>query len=293
MAQAGQRFQRIRRRHKLLGMLRLFRLPNLLLIFLGQVLVIWKFPVSSESLDLFRQAPVWFLLLATQAAAAAGYILNDYHDVKIDSVNKPGRVVVGRLVTRRKALFAYGILNISALLFGFAAGRLPGLLVFLCCFFLWLYSARLKCVPLAGNLVVALLVAVSIFLPSVLFRADNQLLFYFCQFAFFSNLIRELVKDLEDMRGDAQHACRTFPIAFGIPASRRIINTCGALLLCGLIGLLPNHPFAGGFLLLMVSLPFGYFFFHLQKADKKLDFHRLSRILKWAMLAGMLGMLAV
>lgn len=274
-------------------MLRLFRLPNLMLIFLGQVLVIWKFPLSPDSLVLFRQAPVWFILIATQAAAAAGYILNDYHDVKIDSVNKPGRVVIGRLVTRRKALFAYGILNILAIFSGFAAGRMSGLLVFLCCFLLWLYSARLKCIPLAGNLVVALLVSISIFLPSVLFQAENRLLFFFCQFAFFSNLIRELVKDMEDMRGDYQHDCRTFPIAFGVPASRRLLNTAGALLLVGLVGLLPDFPYAATLLFLLVSLPFGYFFFYLQKADKKKDFTRLSRILKWAMLAGMMGMLTV
>ena len=289
MAQAGNRFQRIRRRHKLLGLLRLFRLPNLLMIFLGQLLVIWKFSTDNNFYLLLNDAGIWLLLLATQASAAGGYILNDYHDVRIDQINKPGRVVVGRLVTRRKALFSYLLLTAFALIAGLMTGKREGFLVLLCCSLLWLYSARLKCVPLAGNLLVAILVAVSLFLPSLRFDADFRLLVPFCQFAFLSNLIREIVKDLEDMRGDSQHACRTFPIAFGLPASRRLINLAGALLLLNFLLLIPESSIPGLAFVLLCLIPFGMFFKLLQKADKKRDFTKLSWLLKWAMLAGMAG----
>ena len=289
MAQAGHRFQRIRRRHKLLGLLRLFRLPNLLMIFMGQLLVIWKFSLGQNFFAQLNDPGIWLLLLATQASAAGGYILNDYHDVRIDQINKPGRVVVGRLVTRRKTLFSYLLLTAFALLAGLLAGKKEGLLVLLCCFLLWLYSARLKCVPLAGNLLVAVLVALSLFLPALRFEADLELLLPFCQFAFLSNLIRELVKDLEDMRGDSQHACRTFPIAYGIPASRRLINLAGVLMLLNFLLLIPGSSFAGLAAVMLCLIPFGLFFQSLQKADRKRDFTRLSRLLKGAMLAGMAG----
>lgn len=290
---AGQRFQQIRRRHKLLGLLRLFRLPNLLLVFTGQLLVIWKFPIHEHFGLLLQEPGIWLLLLATQAAAAGGYILNDYHDVKIDLVNKPGRVVVGRLVTRRKALFSYLLLTAFALFAGLLAGKKAGLLVMICCGMLWLYSARLKCVPLAGNILVAVMVAVSLFLPTICFEANRQLLFQFCQFAFLSNLIREVVKDMEDMRGDAQHSCRTFPLVFGLPASRKLLNSAGILLLLNFIFLIPELKTAGLFFLPASLIPFGYFFFRLQSADKKIEFSRLSRLLKWAMLTGMGGFLLI
>lgn len=289
MAQAGNRFQRIRRRHKLLGLLRLFRLPNLLMIFLGQLLVIWKFSPDNNFSALLNDAGIWLLLLATQASAAGGYILNDYHDVRIDQINKPGRVVVGRLVTRRKALFSYLLFTAFALIAGLLAGKKEGFLVLLCCALLWLYSARLKCIPLAGNLLVAVLVAVSLFLPAWRFEADFRLLLLFCQFAFLSNLIREIVKDMEDMRGDSQHACRTFPIAFGLPASRRLINLAGGLMLLNFMLMMPLSSFTRLAPFLLCLLPFGLFFHSLQKADRKRDFSRLSRLLKWAMLAGMAG----
>lgn len=291
MAQAGQKFQKIRRRHKLLGLLRLFRIPNLFLILLGQVLVIWQFPMDENAWVLFHQPALILAILASQASAAAGYILNDYHDVKIDIVNKPGRVVVGRLVTRRKALFAYFILTSLAIGVGFLAGKKAGLLVLICCFMLWLYSARLKCIPLLGNLVVALLVSFSLFLPSLFFEAKQEAVIFFCLFAFLSNLIRELVKDMEDMRGDRQHDCKTFPLRFGIPASRNLINMLGLLLLCLMI--LASLRFSGAWQLfsLLLLFPFGLFFVRLQKADRKMDFTRLSRLLKWAMLAGLAGML--
>jgi len=293
MAQAGQRFQRIRRRHKLLGLLRLFRLPNLMLIFAGQLLVIWKFPVREDFFLLLQKPDLWLLLLATQAAAAGGYILNDYHDLKIDLVNKPGRVVVGRLVTRRKALFSYMLLTAFALAAGLTAGKKEGLVVMISCGMLWLYSARLKCVPLAGNLLVAAMVAVSLFLPSMCFEADKQLLFQFCQFALLSNLIREVVKDMEDMRGDAQHSCRTFPVAFGLPACRKLMNTAGILLLLNFLFLAPELKTTGLLILPATMIPFGYFLIRLQKADKKKDFSQLSHLLKWAMLAGMTGFLLI
>jgi 4-hydroxybenzoate polyprenyltransferase len=260
MAQAGDRFQRIRRRRKLLGLLRLFRLPNLLLIFSGQLLVIWKFPLDQDFFGWMNDSGIWLLLLATQTSAAGGYILNDYHDVKIDQINKPARVVVGRLVTRRKALFSYLLLTTFALAAGLLAGKKEGFMVLSCCALLWLYSARLKCVPLAGNLLVALLVALSLYLPALRFEADFQLLFQFCQFAFLSNLIREIVKDLEDMRGDSQHACRTFPIAFGIPASRRIINTAGILMMVNFHFLMPQLTGTDLLILLLSMIPFGIFF---------------------------------
>jgi 4-hydroxybenzoate polyprenyltransferase len=291
MAQAGQKFQKIRRRHKLLGLLRLFRIPNLFLILLGQVLVIWQFPLDENAWVLFHQPALILAILASQASAAAGYILNDYHEVKIDIVNKPGRVVVGRLVTRRKALFAYFILTSLALGAGFLAGKKAGLLVLICCLLLWLYSARLKCIPLLGNLVVALLVSLSLFLPTLFFEAKQEAVIFFCLFAFLSNLIRELVKDMEDMRGDRQHDCKTFPLRFGIPASRNLINMLGLLLLCLMI--LASLRFSGAWQLfsLLLLFPFGLFFVRLQKADRKMDFTRLSRLLKWAMLAGLAGML--
>jgi 4-hydroxybenzoate polyprenyltransferase len=293
MAQAGQKFQKIRRRHKLLGLMRLFRIPNLLLILLGQVLVIWQFPIDENGWTLLHGPSLILAILASQASAAAGYILNDYHDVKIDIVNKPGRVVVGRLVTRRKALFAYFILTSLAIGAGFLAGKKAGLLVLLCCFLLWLYSARLKCIPLLGNLVVALLVSLSLFLPTLFFDAKQEAVLFFCLFAFLSNLIRELVKDMEDMRGDRQHDCKTFPLSFGIPASRKLINILGLLLFCLLLLAFVRFSIGWKLFLIFLLFPFGMFFVRLQKADRKMHFTRLSRLLKWAMLAGTLGMLGV
>jgi 4-hydroxybenzoate polyprenyltransferase len=135
-------------------------------------------------------------------------------------------------------------------------------------------------------------VALSLFLPSLFFKASQPSLILFCLFAFISNFIRELVKDMEDMRGDRQHYCRTFPIAYGIPASRHLINGAGILLLLTLLAMVTESPLAGFFILILCAVPFAIFFFRIQKADKKKDFTRLSRILKWAMLAGIAGMMA-
>ena len=289
MIQAGQRFQRIRRRHKLLGMLRLFRLPNLLMIFLGQLLVVWRYSDQSIPELLMMQPGLLAALFATQASAAGGYIVNDYHDVKIDSVNKPGRVVVGRLVTRRKALLSYFLLSGFALAAAVLAGKKAALLISLCCFLLWMYSARMKCMPLAGNFLVAGLVAVSLYLPVLFLPAAGAEVLLLPAFAFILNLVREMVKDMEDLRGDRQLGCQTFPVKFGIPAGRRFLWFCGGFLLLLYLPAFAVAGPAGRLLLLLSAVLCGIFYFRLQKADKKKDFTGLSRLLKMAMLAGMAG----
>lgn len=288
MSEAGLRFRKIRRRHKVLGLIRLFRIPNLLLLLLGQVLVVVRFSAETSGLKSLLNLPVLCLIFATQAAAAAGYIINDYHDVKIDLINKPSRVVIGRLVTRRKALFAYLMLNLLAIGLGFLAGQKIGLTVGLSCFLLWRYSARLKCIPLIGNLEVAFLVAISLYLPGLFFSGEWENHLYFCLFAFLSNLVRELVKDLEDLRGDRQHDCRTFAMSYGLKTSRQLINVCLLVLLVLLGFSWLNQSGIRQLLTILPAIPFGIFLVKLQKADRKMAFSRLSRLLKWAMLGGML-----
>jgi len=288
MSEAGLRFRKIRRRHKVLGLVRLFRIPNLLLLLLGQVLVVVRFSAETTGPEALMKLPVLCLIFATQAAAAAGYIINDYHDVKIDLINKPSRVVIGRLVTRRKALFSYLMLNLLAICLGFLAGYKTGIMVGLSCFLLWRYSARLKCIPLIGNLEVAFLVALSLYLPGLFFSGEWENHLYFCLFAFLSNLVRELVKDLEDLRGDRQHDCRTFAMSYGLKTSRQLINVCLLVLLVLLGFSCLNQSGIRQLLTILPSIPFGIFLVKLQKADRKMAFSRLSRLLKWAMLAGML-----
>jgi 4-hydroxybenzoate polyprenyltransferase len=291
--QQGIRFQRIRRRHKLLGLLRLLRVPNLLLLCLGQVLVAGRLLEAGWWRDDGMLNRMFFLMGATLFSAAGGYIINDYYDVKIDILNKPSRVVVGKLVSRRKAMIAHLLLFFGAVVLGFMAGKKIMWVVFFCSSWLWLYSNRLKRLPFIGNLSIALLTATALYLPGLLVEARTGYLLLFAAFAFWSTLIREIIKDMEDMRGDQRHGCRTLPIVFGIPFTRKVLYFCGVLFLANLALATLSLPPVWTYCMPLLAVPLYLIYRDLNRADTQLAFRKLSAKVKILMLAGTLSLLLI
>lgn len=285
-----QRFQDIRRRHKLLGFLRLIRPQNLLMIALGQFLVSICLLENNLTLSPHSWKQLLILMISTTASAAGGYIINDYYDVKIDVLNKPRQVVVGRLISRRMSLIWHGLLSTIAVLLAFSLGNRLGTMVVFCCFWLWLYSNQLKRLPLIGNASIAMLTSVSVFLPSFLFPPPTIELRIYCLFAFWISLIREIIKDMEDIRGDERHGCKTLPILLGIAQTKKIIYGVALLFLSSFGFSLYWLGSTGIWVFLTVCVPAFFFFRELRMADTRKQFSKLSSICKWVMLIGMVSM---
>lgn len=288
---SSQRFQRIRRRYKLLGFLRLIRVQNLLMIGFCQILVAAFLLESDFANNTLHWIKLSILALATMTSAAGGYIINDYYDVKIDVLNKPRRVVVGRLISRRMSIILHGSLTTLAIASGLYLGERIGALVAFSSFWLWLYSNQLKRLPLIGNASIAMLTSVAIFLPSFLFPPATPELRMYCIFAFWISLIREIVKDMEDIKGDARHGCQTLPIALGMAKAKTVIYIVAILFLLS-FGLGSYWLRSTSiWLALILCLPTFLFFKELHKADTKKQFARLSSACKWMMLIGMISMM--
>lgn len=249
------------------------------------------------------------LVLSTVLIAAAGYIINDYFDVKTDLINKPEKVVVGRHLSRRQAIALHVLLNTMGVALGFIlalnVGRwwLGGIHV-LTAASLWFYSTYFKRRILSGNLIVsALTAAVPIVVllyqsPGFQSRWLDALLFYtllYAVFAFLVSMMREIIKDMQDMQGDLSAKCCTLPIAVGLKASKVVVNffaICTLLLLTGMqVLLLPER----GMLLVLyvlffVQLPVVFVMAKLRPADRAADFRILSYFIKGIMLTGILTM---
>lgn len=304
----------------LLAIPRLFRLPNLIIVFLTQSIPYWF--VLRPAINLSGGIPTLteqsFGLLAatTLLTTLAGYVINDYFDRDIDAVNKKGRQVVGRLIPANLALVLYwimlgGITFLSLALYH----ALPEPRAF---WPLWVFSAvsgglflyawQLKCTPVAGNLLVSFLCAI---VPVILlapedrplwlaaFRAPDLiqhatgLVWTYALFAFITNLLREQVKDLEDFPGDAQCGCSTLAVVKGIrfakkPAGFTGITVC--ILLCFLLFFwqetgAPEWQLAAGavFLLLPAVLATILIYF----ARLKKHFSWASHCIKLIMVAGL------
>jgi len=218
--------------------LRLVRWPNLLFILLAESLFhFFIFKPLYPSLALTADYPFYFILATSICIAAAGYIINDYFDVNIDQVNKPKSVVVGAHISRRWVIFWHLFLSMSGVYISLIAfpfqqyihvhfSNLATILI------LWFYSTNFKRDFLIGNVVIAVLTAwtigvvyfskftiVQLTHPTNMQSADLRFLkltILYSSFAFILTLIREALKDMEDMDGDGKFGCKTMPIAWGL-----------------------------------------------------------------------------
>jgi 4-hydroxybenzoate polyprenyltransferase len=279
----------------LIGFLRLVRINNLLILAFTQWMVkLFLIDNQGTISPNFNDFSLYMLMLATVCIAAAGYVINDYYDVKIDTINKPQEVIVGRLIKRRVAMFLNFAFNFVGLIL---AGLLGWKILFTClfsAFILWWYSNRLKRLPLVGNLIIALLTALAVVLMAVYYPDNQAFVYIFALFAFFISLIREIVKDMEDVKGDAVFGCRTLPILWGISRTKRVIYVFFGIFVLILLSTYLTFPSRFALYLYGVVLPpLGWFIYKLYYADSKKDFRYLSNLCKIIMVLGVLSVVLV
>ncbi len=296
--------------------LKLVRLPNLFFMALTQVLfqfciyhTLYKDSVPPNDLLHFI-----LLVFASLFIAAAGYIINDYFDINIDEVNKPHKMVVDKLISRRWAIAWHFMLSTSGIIFTilavpFAQKWYLILANILCVALLWFYSTNFKKSLLTGNIVISLLTSWTILIIffskfdlTDAFGAGNtinhkffRLAILYAGFAFIVSLIREAIKDMEDMTGDARYGCRTMPIVWGVNATKVYVAVWMIVLIAALVILEVYVLQFKWWLAIAYSVPAIIFplvviLSKLRKSVSPAHFHKLSTIMKMVMLAGILSM---
>lgn len=278
---------------------RLVRLPNLLIMALCLLLVRACLLLPAAPWHQVLAPGFGLLLLAALCIGAAGYIINDYYDVKIDAINRPGRLVVGHSINRRHAMLAHLVLSGLGVAIGGLLSPLLGLVNLGSALLLWGYSARFKRVALVGNVSIATLTAALVLLPELQLSTGRSAVWGYALAAFLLTLVREIVKDVEDMRGDAQHECRTLPLVWGVPRTKWVAGfflACLLLLVAGAVfnALVMSHRYGLGlWLLLLVLAPLLALAATLRRADQRRHFAQLSTWCKAIMLAGVLSMVGL
>lgn len=267
--------------------LRLTRVWNLLIIALAQYFTA-AYLVDSESI---RNPRLFLLSISTMLIAAAGYIINDYYDVKIDFINKPDRVVVGKSIARRYALFLHGVFSGIGIVIGVYLSLWIGAVNLFSVWLLWLYSNTLKRKPFIGNFAVALLTGLSILVVDAIFYPHHSMIWIYALFAFFMTLIREIVKDMEDLKGDNTFGCKTLPIVWGIRRTKGVIFAILLLFVALVFGL--NRAYSQlplSYFILFLFIPLSLLAFWLLRADMKRDFTWLSTFCKLILVLGIISM---
>lgn len=276
----------------------LIRPVNLLVLVLTQTLVYLTLPQPgclAFSLDL----RFGLLALSTTFLASAGYVINDYFDAKIDMVNKPEKMVLDTRISRRYAIGFHILLNLVAVLTGFFLSFRLGIFNMGIAAALLVYSMSLKNRFLIGNFFVAALMGLVVFVVWLFDQGLNlNLILFYSIFAFITGLIREIIKDIEDRKGDARFGCKTLPIVLGVYQTKVVLFGLGILFLSFLAGFEMysfwfHNTWLTIYLLLLIFIPAIYFLFRLQKADTQKAFRQLSIFLKGMMVLGILSLLLI
>lgn len=304
----------------IIAFLKLIRSVNLLFIALTQVLfhffvIVPLFDESINGAAFDIHALVW-LVISSVLIAAAGYIINDYFDLNIDRVNKPSKMVIDKTIKRRWAIIWHILLSISGILIGAYLSWYTGVFWiviahFLCVMALWFYSTTFKKKVLSGNIIISLLTAWVVLVPGLANHylvMENQdlysfidrskllrLTFLYAGFAFIISLVREVIKDVEDMEGDMRYGCRTMPIAWGVMVSKVFAATWLVVLSATIIIVMGymlqlEWWLASAYCLVFLIVPLARIFRSIQKAATPADYHRISNMLKFVMFTGILSL---
>lgn len=295
----------------MLSYLKLIRAGNLIFIALAMFLIkygLFKPFGVAITLNLFGFS---MLVLAVVCVAAAGYIINDIYDVSADLKNKPDQTFINKQISEKSAYRLFFILNIIGVGLGFYLSNMIGRPSFSAFFIfgsaiLYLYNSQFQQTILVGNILVSFIVGlipvgVGLYdlLPAI--TPENQqtqstifsILIDYSIFAFLINLLREIVKDQQDMDGDYNAGYRTIPIEFGKTRTNKILFIAGLIPLAFLIYYIYQYLFENTiaviYTLFLLVGPLLFFQINIWNADKKADYSRLSLILKFVLFFGLIS----
>jgi len=296
----------------MLAFLRLIRFPNLIIIAASQALVRYclimpAYQTAYNNIEIFppHLSKMDFMLLvcSTLLIAAAGNIINDVFDVISDGINKPGKNSIGKLISSETATRLFYIFSATGIAIGFYLAfkiekPVMGFINVFAAGSLWMYSSYYKKRLLTGNILIAILAGLALLIIGLYepeFYPNITYLLIYCGFAFAVTLIREIIKDMEDIDGDERTQCKTLPVIVGIKKTKTVvliliivtIALVGWVLVTYFYG---NHVISIWNLLAIFEIPFLALAYLVMTASEKKDFHFASTFAKLIMVLGVFSL---
>lgn len=273
---------------KLFSLFSIVRGYNVLIIVLAQYLTsIYILAPNLSDKEIIFDVNLFMIVLASASAIASGYIINNFYDSDKDLINRPEKTMLDRLVSQRTKLTAYFVLNILSVFFASYVSFKAVVFFSLYIFGIWFYSHKIKKYPFIGNFVAATLAVIPFFAVFIYYKNFDLVIFAHATFLFIIISMRELVKDLENLKGDLAQNYRTIPVLYGNLVSKKILT-----LLC-LLALIPSYLLIFkynigdmGFFFYGSIIALFIFVIMLWKSNKKLHYILLHNILKFIIVAG-------
>lgn len=284
--------------HDLKAFIRISRPPNVVMSFLAFGIACY---LATDSSHFLLDSAFWGTALTITLIAATGYWINDVYDFRIDRINKPSKLIVNAILSVKKVLTVYFLVNMGILAFSFLFlgiyHQKPNItfINFVSVFCLFVYASFLKRMGVAGNLLISFMIALVLVLAYYLTGQINMALIWAIVFSFEITLIREITKDVQDVKGDLAFQVRTLIIQVGMSRTKQFLAFLYILFI-----LSTWMPFGYyyyfyqlklwtylGLSLLLVQLPTIWIMRMMLRETEPEAFGKQSNWLKWVMLTGM------
>lgn len=270
---------------------------NILIIVIAQYLTsIYILAPELPVREVLFDVNLLMLVLASSTAIAGGYIINSFYDSEKDLINRPRKTMLDRLVSQRTKLSTYFVLNFLSVVFASYVSFKSVVFFSIYIFMLWFYSHKLKKYPFIGNMVAAILAVVPFFAIFVHYSNFDIVIFVHATFLFLLISMRELVKDLENLKGDITHGYNTIPVVYGEKTSKLMLTALSLLTLVPIVLLITKFKGEIGYMdfyfyASIVGLVL--FLTVLWKSKNKIHYLILHNILKLAIVIGVFSIVLI
>lgn len=274
---------------KIVSMLSVVRGYNIAIIVLAQYLsaIFILAPENKRALDIILDFNLFMIVLVSSLTIASGYIINNFYDSEKDLINRPNKSQLDRLVSQKTKLTVYFTVNFIVFLLSFFVSFRAVLFFSTYIFLIWLYSHKLKKMSVVGNLTASFLAVLPFFAILLYYKNLYPQIFAHASFLFLLLLIREMIKDLENIKGDIANDYQTIPVMFGENTAKKIITLLTALTMIPIYFLVDIFEVGYMDIYFYVSLIVLIFFLQkLWKSNSKPDYLKLHNILKFLVVSG-------
>lgn len=268
---------------------------NILIVVIAQYLTSIYILAHDKTLrEVVFDVNLLMLVLASAATIAGGYIINNFYDSEKDLINRPQKSMLDKLVSQNTKLSFYFVLNFLAVIMVSAVSFKAVVFFSLYIFAIWFYSHKLKKMPIIGNITSAVLTITPFFAIFMYYRNFEHVIFVHAAFLFLIVSMRELVKDLENIKGDLALNYKTIPIVYGVKASKIMLTIFSALTLIPAYLLINRYPIGKMdyffYLSLVLLIAFLLLLF---KSNTKSQYLILHNILKFIIVSGVFSILLI
>ena len=281
--------------YKFISLFSVIRLYNIFIIIIAQYFTsIFIISIDTSISSILFDFQLFLLILSSSIAIASGYIINNFYDYEKDLINKPIKSKIDKVIRKRTKLSLYVTLNFLCIYTSSLVSWRAVLFFSIYIFVIWLYSHKLKRTLFIGNVVSSLLSVIPFFIILIYYKNFELIIFLYAIFLFQIVYIREIIKDLENIKGDFALDYRTIPVVYGEKSSKYLLSIVSLFTLAIIYILLSGFDTGMMFYYYYFSIAVLLFFIIvLWKYDSKKYYNFLHNLLKFLIVLGVLSIVLI